>query len=92
MPTEQEIKANYKQLHDVLSESYYDGTSGLTKEEFDFQHGQIWNDMEALLIVEGYITPSELVGFTPSNPTSAPPVRIEHIEDFLGSQFPGEGS
>jgi len=55
MPTEAEIKAKYKKLHDDLSESYYAGTSGLTKEEFDAQHGKIWADMEAELITEGHL-------------------------------------
>ena len=57
MPTEVEIKTRYKKLHDDLSEAYYGGTSGLTKEEFDIQHGKVWNDMEAELIVEGYLSP-----------------------------------
>jgi len=57
MLTEIEIKAKYKKLHDDLSDAYYGGTSGLTKEEFDLQHGKVWNDMEAELIAEGYLTP-----------------------------------
>lgn len=57
MPTEAEIKAKYKMLHDELSDAYYAGTSGLTKEEFDFQHGKVWTDMETELIAEGYLTP-----------------------------------
>lgn len=57
MPTEAEIKANYKAQHDALSEGYYAGTSGLTKEQFDQQHGQIWSDMEATLIAAGYLIP-----------------------------------
>lgn len=61
MPTEAEIKAKYKNLHDDLSKSYYGGTSGLTKEEFDAQHGQIWADMEAELIAGGYLTLPEPV-------------------------------
>jgi len=56
MATEIEIKANYKQQHDILTASYYGGTSGLTKEEFDQQHGQIWANMEAELIAGGYLT------------------------------------
>lgn len=57
MTTEIEIKAKYKKLHDDLSEAYYGGTSGLTKEEFDIRHGKVWADMEAELIAEGYLTP-----------------------------------
>ena len=57
MQTEAEIIAKYKALHDTLSESYYGGTRGLSKEEFDAQHGQIWNDMEAELIAAGYRQP-----------------------------------
>ena len=49
MPTISEIKIKYKALHDELSESYYAGSSGLTKEEFDLQHGKMWSDMEAEL-------------------------------------------
>jgi len=50
-----EIKARYKRQHDELSDAYYGGTSELTKEEFDIQHGQVWNDMEAELTAEGFI-------------------------------------
>lgn len=53
MATEKEIKANYKNQHDELSASYYGGNSGLTKEQFEQQHGQIWADMDAELIAEG---------------------------------------
>ena len=59
MPTEKEVRVKYKILHDELSSSYYTDAIGLTKEEFDLQHGKIWNDMEAELIAEGYIKPSE---------------------------------
>ena len=55
--TEKEIKEAYKNQHDTLSEDYYSGTSGLTKEQFDQQHGQVWKDMETELIAEGYLTP-----------------------------------
>jgi len=72
MPTEAEIKAKYKVQHDTLSASYYAGTSGLTKEEFDFQHGKIWSDMEAELIAEGYLT-------SPSPPLSTHLARLDAI-------------
>ena len=55
--TEKEIKAHYQKLHDELTEAYYGGTSGLTKEEFDLQHGKIWADMELELIAGGFIEP-----------------------------------
>ena len=41
-----EIRVKHKKLHDELSEAYYGGTSGLTKEEFDLQHGKVWSDMD----------------------------------------------
>ena len=53
-----EIRARYKELHDNLGESYYKRHE-LSKEDFDLQHGKIWNDMEAELISEGYLTPPE---------------------------------
>ena len=56
MITEKQIKTIFKQLHDDLSDIYYDGTMGLTKEEFDQQHGMMWGIMEEELIAEGYLT------------------------------------
>ena len=58
--TEAEIKDKYKALHNKLSESYYKRHE-LIKEEFDFQHGKIWSDMDAELIAEGYLKPPEPV-------------------------------
>lgn len=55
--TEKQIKAEYKRLHDDLSKIYYDGIMGITKEEFDAQHGMIWDGLEAQLIAEGYLPP-----------------------------------
>ena len=55
----EEIITKYKALHDTLTQSYYSGTRGLSKEEFDLQHGKIWSDMEAELIAEGYSQPPE---------------------------------
>lgn len=87
MPTEAEIKAKYKALHDTLSESYYAGTSGLTKEEFDLQHGQIWNDMRGELIQYGYIIPPELPTPCPefgvSNPSHSLEKKVRKIEVYL---------
>ena len=57
MLAEKEIKEKYKKLHDELSTGYYTGTSGLTKEQFDLQHGKVWADMEAELIAGGFILP-----------------------------------
>ena len=55
MLTEKEIKTNYKELHDLLSESYY-SFHNISKEEFDIQHSQIWANMKAELIAEGHLT------------------------------------
>jgi len=88
MATEAEIKAYYKAFHDELSEAYYGGTSGLTKEQFDLQHGQIWDDMTAELIAEGYLMPpAEPLVFTSSPPGTAIGVRLNNIEDFLERAF-----
>ena len=58
MPTEKEIKDTHKQLHDNLSEDYYQNKL-MSKEDFDYYHGQNWDDMEAKLIVEGHLTRPE---------------------------------
>jgi len=56
--TAEEIKAKYKTLHDDFTEGYYRGSSGLTKETFDIQHGKIWADMEAeIKTASDYIVP-----------------------------------
>ena len=52
--TEDEIKARHKELHDLLSESYYN-FHNIPKGDFDAQHSQIWQDMETELIAEGYL-------------------------------------
>ena len=57
MLAEKEIKEKYKKLHDELSTSYYAGSSGLTQEQFDLQHSEIWSNMETELIAGGFITP-----------------------------------
>ena len=57
MPTRDKIKATYEQLHNDLSEIYYDGTMGLTLDEFDSLHGQTWMNMEAELIANGHLDP-----------------------------------
>jgi hypothetical protein len=54
MATEKKIKSTYKKFHDDLSALYYDGTMGITKEDYDTQHGLIWNNMEDELAAGGY--------------------------------------
>jgi len=62
--TVEQIKTRYKELHDLLSESYYN-FHNISKEEFDLQHGKVWADMDAELIAGGYkqppIPPRDLV-------------------------------
>ena len=53
-----EIVTKYKELHDLLTESFYN-FHNLSKNEFDLQHGQIWVDMENELIAKGYLKPPE---------------------------------
>ncbi len=48
MITIKETKADFKELHDLLSESYYN-FHNISKKEFDLQHGKIWDDMRAEL-------------------------------------------
>ena len=55
MPTEKEIKDIHVSLHDSLSEDYYQNKL-MSKEDFDYLHGQNWEDMEAELITGGYRT------------------------------------
>ena len=52
MPTEKDIKSIHITLHDSLSEDYYQNKL-MSKEEFDYYHGQNWDDMEDELITEG---------------------------------------
>ncbi len=40
---------DYLRRHDELSRSYYSGKSGLSKEEFDRQHGAIWTEYDAFI-------------------------------------------
>ena len=55
MQTEKEIKDIHTSLHDSLSEDYYQNKL-MSKEDFDYYHGQNWDDMEAELITRGYLT------------------------------------
>jgi len=54
MITKKQIKDNWKKQHDILSAAYYAGKTGLTKAEFDSQHGAIWEMSESELIEAGY--------------------------------------
>ena len=55
---QEEIRVNYTKQHDILSKAYYGGTSGLTKEQFDTQHGKVWSDMDVeLKIASDYVEP-----------------------------------
>lgn len=58
MPTEKEIKDIHIILHDSLSEDYYQNKL-MSKEDFDYYHGQNWGDMETELIAEGHLTTPE---------------------------------
>lgn len=90
MPTEAEIIANYKAQHDTLSESYYGGISGLTEDEFNLQHGKIWNDMEAELIAKGYIQPPpEPLVFVVDPQGTPDKKRLDTLEEFLKRAYPG---
>ncbi len=55
--TEQQIRASFKMVHDELSEDYYSGKSGMSKEEFDTRHAGNWQDLEAVLIAAGFLEP-----------------------------------
>ena len=55
---QEEIRAKYTKQHNELSASYYGGTSGLTKEQFDTQHGKVFSDMDAeLKMASDYVEP-----------------------------------
>lgn len=60
MLTEEEIKARYKEIHDNLAKDYYEKHL-MSKEDFDYLHGQNWADLELELIAEGYRKPPEPV-------------------------------
>ena len=52
--TKKELTDQARTDHDTLSGAYYGGDSGLSKIDFDLQHGQIWIDLEAALIAGGF--------------------------------------
>ena len=59
--TEKEIRTKYKKIHGEMETEFYPlKHAGLIDDElkaiFDTSHGQNWNDMEAELIAEGYLT------------------------------------
>jgi len=56
MDTVATIRIKYLALHRALSIRYYRAHQ-LSKEEFDAQHGQLWNDMDAELLAAGYPSP-----------------------------------
>ena len=78
MPTKAEIKANHKKIHDSLSEDYYKNHL-MSLDDFNYYHGQNWNDMEAELIAEGYIKPPDPV-VDPIARIGALEARIEMLE------------
>jgi len=88
MPTEQEIRDRYLALHDDLSHRYYE-LHEMPKEEFDLQHGQIWQDMKQALIDAGYLSlPEPPIVFDPENPALGVEHRLTHVEQFLQTLYP----
>ena len=83
MPTEKEIKDNYKAQHDILTKNFYAGISGLTKEQFDLQHGKVWADMEAELIAGGFITLPPLPRDLEAE-LDALKTKVEKLEKYIG--------
>ncbi len=56
--TEKKLIADAKKVHDNLSEDYY--KNGLiSKEDFDYYHGEVWDGLESDLIAGGYVTVPE---------------------------------
>lgn len=81
--TEKEIKTHYKALHDDLSYRFYT-LHEMPKEDFDQQHGGIWQAMEQELIEAGYMSPPKpRLVFEASPPGEALGERLKNIEDFL---------
>ncbi len=87
MPTEKLLQTIHKKAHDELSNDYYSGESGLTKEKFDQLHGQLHEDFRAALIAEGYLVepPASSVFEPPHSETSTSGVaeRIAYLESYL---------
>jgi len=59
MPTEKGIKAKYKEMHRILTHRYYFGKRDLTKLEFDFLHGKLWENMAQELREAGFLPEGE---------------------------------
>lgn len=56
---EQECRDFYKEAHDDLTREYYQDKNNFPggKEAFDQAHGEIWKNMEADLIANGWSQP-----------------------------------
>ena len=54
----EEIKQRYLLKHDTLTSDYYE-KGLLSKEEFDQDHGKLWNDYWQELLDKGLIVESE---------------------------------
>ena len=89
--TEAEIRAEYKELHDLLTEEYYN-FHNITKEVFDQQNGQIWADMDAALIAAGYKEEPEppksthVAKITAINPAAVTPIAT--VRTWKGKDYP----
>ncbi len=58
MPTEKKLTEDAQKAHGNLSEDYY--KKGLmSKEDFDYYHGEIWDGLERDKIAAGYLTVPE---------------------------------
>ena len=58
MTTENKLTEDAQKAHDNLSEDYY--KKGLmSKEDFDYYHGEIWDGLEGDKIAAGYLTVPE---------------------------------
>ncbi len=55
MPSEKKLTEDVQKAHGNLGEDYY--KKGLmSKEDFDYYHGEIWDGLEAAKIAGGYLT------------------------------------
>jgi len=64
--TEKELRELYRKHHDAFSAQYYEGKLEITQEEFDRQHAEIWDELDRLLIEQGFKQP-ELPGLIESS-------------------------
>ena len=58
--TKDEIIAEHVKIHEELEVRYYKEGS-LAKEEFDLFHGENWNNLEASLILHGFLEPRGII-------------------------------